>query len=584
MAIGYRTILSAEYNTENLAATVEVLRKWVTSKKGFDALPAKGEAFANASGGTLVANEILESDRGVSGYRWTLTEEWSPPGWYKNTDTSRAGVTQISLVFSPGELWLWVDVEPPTLEYVDSAGRERSETQPSGTPAFVSEILGEIEMHDGIESPDAEIQEIATLSHLGHLIGVLQDKTRRGAVYVTSPPEGSAAAGWLDRTQRILGRIEGMGFGYMLTSEARVAFNRTVASGHTIPAGAIRTFLPGAELGDTKDALRHRLLHASTIEESNDRRLQRIIRNAQIKRLRDVALPEALRNADYAFLRQKGLKTFEVLHTETAVAEHITDGERTEDLLKRLAEAEELLSMAFDENAALRHTAAGARQAAEELRVENEESYIDIAALREDRERDAREIEYLRRELQQLGGDGAAAAFAFVNTSIIQGHPSTFSELIDRVGTLPGIQYFGDRADAEDLDEYSDLGDAAVMKAWDAFVTFDAYATARADGLFEQSLSHYIQNAHHGFPMRISKVKWSEGETVRTNPKMVAQRTVSGLPAAIEPSGSRLLVAHIALATGRAGSPRLYFDDTVAAAGYVTVGYIGAHLDNTLTN
>lgn len=583
MAIGYRAILSAENNEKNLTATVEVLRKWITSKKGFDNLPRKGEALANDVGATLVANEILESDRGVSGYRWTLTEDWAPPRWYVNVDSARAGVTQISLVFSAGQLWLWVDVEPPTLAYVDSAGRERIEPQPSGTPAFVSEILDEVEMHDGLERPVADIQQIATLSHLKHLLDVLQDATRRGAVYVTSPPEDVAEGAWLNRTQRILGRIEGMGFGYMLTAEARDAFNRTVASGHTIPAGAIRTFLPGAELNGTKDAIRHRLLHASTIQESPDRRLQRIIRNAQIERLRDVGLPEALRNADYAFLRQQGLRTFEVLHTEAA-AEHAADNKRVDDLLKRLAEAEELLTLALDENASLRRTEAAARLTADDLRTENEEAYLDITLLREISEKNGREIEYLRRELSQLGSDGASAAFGYTDDAAVEDYPSTFRELVDRAMSLTGVKLFGDRADAEDLDEHSDLGDAAVMKAWDALVTFSAYAGARANGLFEQSLSHYIQNTHHGYPMRISKVKWSEGETVRTNAKMVAQRTVSGLPSSVDPTGSRLLVAHIAIATGRAGSPRLYFEDTVAAAGFVTVGYIGAHLDNTLSN
>lgn len=584
MAIGYRAILSAENNERNLTATVDVLRKWVTRKKGFDSLPAKGEAVANATGGSLVANEILESDRGVSGYRWTLTEEWEPPRWYTNAETSRTGVTQISLVFSAGQFWLWVDVESPTLEYIDSGGRERIETQPSGTPAFVSEILGKVEMHDGLETPVSEMQLIATESHLKHLTSVLEDATRRGAVYVTSAPEGVANDTWSQKARRILGRIEGMGFGYMLTGDAKEAFNRTVAPGHTIPAGSIRTFLPRAELDDAKDAIRHRLLHASTIRESTDRRLQRIIRNAQIERLRDADLPEVLRDADYAFLRQKGLRTFEVLHAQAAGTEYDAEHDPSADLLKRLAEAEELLAMALDENASLRRIETAARLMVDDLRTETEENYLDIASLREDREKAARENEYLRRELSRLGNDGAAAAFGFVDDSAVQGCPLTFRELVDRLDSLPGVKYFGDRADAEDLDEYSDLGDAAVMKAWDALVTFSAYAGARADGQFEQSLSHYIQNAHHGFPMRISKAKWSEGETVRTNAKMVAQRTVSGLPKSIDPSGSKLLVAHIALATGRAGSPRLYFEDTVAAAGFVTVGYIGAHLDNTLTN
>lgn len=584
MAIGYRAILSAENNDKNLASTVGVLRKWVTLKKGFASLAQKGEALVNSEGSTLVANEILESDRGISGYRWTLTEEWSPPRWYTNTESPRTGVTQISLVFSAGQLWLWVDIEPPPLEYVDSVGRERTETQPSGTPAFVSEILSEVEMHDGLERPVAEIQQIVTLSHLQHLIEVLQDSTRRGAVYLTSPPEGTASVAWLDQAERIFGRFEGMGFGYMLSAEAREAFNRTVASGHTIPAGSIRTFLPGAELADPKDALRHRLLHASTIRESQNRRLQRIIRNAQIERLRDVDLPVVLRDADYAFLRQKGLRTFEVLHTEVAKTEPETGADRTAILFTRLSEAEELLTMALDENESLRRTEAAARSTADVLRIENEEMYLDVTALREHHEKDRREIEYLRRELAQVGGDGAAAAFGYVDDDAVGDYPLTFHDLIERVDALTGVKYFGDRADAEDLDEYSDLGDAAVMKAWDAFITFHAYASARADGEFEQSLSHYINNTQHGLPMRISKVKWSEGETVRSNAKMMAQRTVSGLPTSIDPSCSKLLVAHIALATGRAGSPRLYFEDTAAAAGFVTVGYIGAHLDNTLTN
>lgn len=584
MAIGYRAVLSAEYNETNLTSIVDVLRKWVAVKKRFSSLPSDGEALANPDGATLVANEVSEGERGVSGYRWTLSEQWMSPPWYKNAETDRTGVTQISLVFSMGKLWLWVDVEPPTLEYVDSAGRERVEHQPSGTPAFVSDILSKVEMRDGMESPASEIEVIANEHHVDELKMVLEDPERRGAVYLTSPPDGISVEAWLRRAKKILGRFEGMGFGYMLSDAAREAFNSTVAPEHTIPAGALRTFLPGTDLEDPKDSLRHRLLHASTIRESKDSRLQRIIRNAQVERLRDIQLPDALRDADYAFLRQKGLRTFEVLHSvDTVVAEEPNAG-RTAELLKSLREAQELVTLALEENEALRRSASKARATAEALRAENEETYIDVTALRIDVEKDRREIDYLQRELTRLNAEGSAAAYGFVDDHASAEHPSTFRELIERLDGLSGIQYFGDRDDTEDLDELSDLGDAAVMKAWDAIVTFNAYAAARSDGHFEQSLSSYINNTKHGLTMRISRVKWSEGETVRTNSKMVAQRTVSGLPQSIDPSGSKLLVAHIALATGRAGSPRLYFEDTFAAAGFVTVGYIGTHLDNTLTN
>lgn len=583
MAIGYRAILSAEYSQDTLDRIVEILRTWAIGKKGFTALPSNGDAVVNHLDATLVANEVSESVRGISGYRWTLTEEWASPKWYKNTETSRTGITQISLVFSQGQLWLWVDIEPPTLEYIDRTGRERTEQQPSGTPAFVSEILSEVEMHDGVESPVSEIEIIANEFHVQHLKRVLRDTSRRGAVYVTSPPVGTSDKDWLRRVKRVIGSIEGMGFGYMLNNETRDTFNGTIASGHGVTPGSIRTFLPGAELDEPKDAVRHRLLHASTIQESRDARLQRIIRNAQIEHLRNVDLPDALRDADYAFLRQKGLRTFEVLHTVDPVDTAVPVDARTAELITRLHDAEDLLSMALDEHESLRKSSTTARAASEALRIENEETYLDIVDLRLGSERDRREIEYLRRELARSSSTGSAAAYGFDDEET-NDYPMTFDDLLDRLEELSGIKYFGNRSDTEDLDEYSDLGDAAVMKAWDALVTFHAYAMAREEDRFEQSLSHYINNTQHGLPMRISKVKWSEGETVRTNGKMMAQRTVSGLPTSIDPSGSKLLVAHIALATGRAGSPRLYFEDTTAAAGFVTVGYIGAHLDNTLTN
>lgn len=583
MAIGYRAVLSAEYTEQNLARTVDVLRKWVTWKKGFCALPSGGVALKNADAATLVADEFSEEDRGVSGHRWTLVEQWAPPPWYNNSETDRTGVTRITLVFSSGLMWLWVDVEPPTLEYIDSAGRDRLETQPSGTPAFVSDIFNRVEMHDGLEMPVPEIQNIVNDNHIEELLNVLRDTGRRGAVYVTSPPEDTSDIEWQERTSKILGRIEGMGFSYLLTSGARSAFNSVVAAGHRIPAGSMRTFLPGADLDNAKDSLRHRLLHASTIRESTDRRLQRIIRNAQIKRLRDLQLPDPLRDADYAFLRDKGLQTFEILRNADSVVAEQPTADRTAELLKRLGEAEELLNVALEENESLRMAVRSARKAAIALQDENDEAYIDIAVLRRDTEKDHRVIEHFQRELSQLGAAGATAAYGYVDNEEDE-YPSTFRELIACLGDLGGIRYFGDSHDAEDLDEYSDLGDAAIMKAWDAIVTFNTYANARKEGRFEHSLSQYINNTQHGLPMRIAKVKWGEGETVRTNAKMVAQRTVTGLPESIDPSGAKALVAHIALATGRAGSPRMYFEDTVAAAGFVTIGYIGAHLDNTLTN
>lgn len=579
--IGYQTVVSAPSEHGAMGSIINSLETWLTVRKKFQGLPKPGEKKVAANGAILEATETLDSERNVSGYRLTLTEEWDPPRWYSNHDNSRTGVTRISLVFGQERLWFWVDVEPPVLDYVDSSGVRRVEPQHSGTPAFVADVLARVDLVDGIESPSSEVQFLGAPGHVDHLESVLRDRSRRGLVYVTTPPEGVGDAEWAKNVQRILGRFEGMAFAFLLTGEARVNYNSRVADGHRIPAGSIRTFLPGADPSDPADSFRHRLLHASTISSSSPGRLQRIVRRRQVEHLRNAPLPDVLRDADYSFLREKSARAFNVVREDFSHGDqaHKKPSSSIESALK---DAEELLTLALDENQKLRDEAEGERLNAGLIRLENDEIYRNLQVLRCDKERLLREVDYLRQSLISSGG--AEFAHSFADSGVEEFYPATFFELVGSLDKVPGVRFFGDRRFAEELDEYSDLGDAALQKAWDALLTFDAYVQAREGGRFSGSLSHYIKNAQHGYLMRAVGIKWGEGETVKGNSKMAAQRTVSGLPKEISKTGSKLLVAHVALATGRAGSPRMYFDDSYSAAGFVTIGYIGSHLDNTLTN
>ncbi|WP_239237963.1 hypothetical protein [Micrococcus sp. ACRRV] len=490
-------------------------------------------------------------------------------------------MTRISIVFGQERLWFWTDVEPPILDYVDSAGVHHSEPQPSGTPAFVSDLLNRVDLVDGIETPSSHIQLIASESHVDHLEQVLRDDSRRGVVYVTTPPEGVSDSAWLTKVEKILGPFEGMAFAFMLTGGARVEFNSRVADGHRIPAGSIRTVLPGAGLSDPNDSFRHRLIHSSTIEKSTHRRLQRIVRRRQVEHLRNTPLPEVLRDADYSFLREKSARAFHAVRGDVS-ARASSSSDSPSIATQALADAEELLNIALDENEKLREEAEFERVNAGLLRLENDEMLRATHLLRTEEERLRREIDYLKQSLINAGG--AELAHSFVDVADEVFYPSTFAQLMDSFDRLSGVKFFGDRGIAEELDEYSDLGDSAIQKAWDSLLTFEAYVKARREGDFSGSLSHYVKNAQHGLLMRAVGIKWGEGQTVRENGKMKGQRTVYGLPREVSADGSKLMVAHVALATGRAGSPRMYFDDTFSACGFVAVGYIGPHLDNTLTN
>lgn len=582
MALGYRTILTADPIEENLSEMIRAFRGWVTGKKGYDELPSSG-VITHPSGATITASAYTNSDGSISAKRWRIVEDWAPPKWYDNPDTSRTGVTNVTLALAENKLWLWVDVEPPTLLWTNSNGREVEEVQMSGRPTFVQDILNAVNMKDGGAEPVSEFQVIASESHVEELARVLEDSARIGAVFVAATPDGGDATEWAEKITKLAGQIQGMGIGYALTPEARVLFNRRYGgAGHWVSPGAMRTFLPGADLSDRQDAFKHRLLHASTLRDSPEARIRRILRNAQLKRLSALRIPDVLREVDYEFLRNERLRPFAALHQPASATQIDEDEASVWRALAELAESE--VAKGLNENKALAQRVSAAEDFLAEMQAENDDQYALFARAREETASLLRQVDYLRRALTNLGAEGAAAAWSFVDDEGPREYPETFAELLDRVKELTGVRFTGDIEDALELDEHTVLGQAAVMKTWDALVTFDTYSRARSDASFDQSLSHFITHQKdHPHRVQIGKVVWSEGETVKSNEKFRAQRTLP-VDTKVDPSGEALMVAHVKISNLTGVAPRLYFLDTYSAVGHVTVGYLGSHMDNTMTN
>lgn len=580
MTLGYRAILTAGPTEDNLNAIINAFKGWIIEKKAFAELPTSG-AITHTPGATLTATSYSSDDGTVSAKRWSLVEDWAPPKWYKNSETPRAGITNVTLALAENRLWLWVDVEPPTLVYTNTNGREVEEVQPSGRPTFVRDILDTVVMNDGAAEPLSEFQVISGQTHVEELVRILADTERMGAVFVTATPDGIATDEWAEKVTRLAGQIQGMGIGYALTPEARAIFNRQYGgAGHWVSPGAMRTFLPGADLSDRQDAFKHRLLHSSTLQDSSEGRIRRILRNAQLKRLNELRIPDALREIDYEFLRKERLQPFAVLHTPDATDAPDDDAE----VWRALAEfAESEVKKGLNENRALARRASMSEIHLVEIQAENDEQYAQLTGLRNNAAALTRQVDYLRRKLIDLGGEGAAAAWSFVDEDAPFAYPNTFAEMLDRLTELAGVRFTGDIEDALELDEHTVLGQAAVMKTWDALMTFDTYSRARDEGAFDHSLSNFITHQDHGLRVQIGKVVWSEGETVKNNDKYRAQRMLSVDPK-VDPSGKTLMVAHLKLSNLTGVAPRLYFKDTYSDVGYVTVGYLGSHMDNTLTN
>jgi hypothetical protein len=584
MGLGYRTILTSQATPHNRDAILSIFKQWATQRKGFVSLPTEG-SVENDTGAVLSVETFSNSER--SGYRWELVENWSPPKLHyaAEVETTSRAVMHITLVQSGELLWLWVDIDAPTITVRMQNGETRTEIQRTGTPVFVSQIINSVEMFDGHASPMDGFQIVPNAPSVNEILETVEDTARIGAVFVTTPPHGDDVQQWRVKSDERSVAMQGLGIGYVLTAEAAAEFNNRVAYGFRVPPGAMRTFLPGARTTDPDDAFRHKLMHAASLRDSDERRVQRILRNAQIERLRSIRLPDVLRDADYEFLRQRRLQPFRVLHrkpvTTTATVDTSVLVAEIEELRKRLEEAKALATLAIEEHDALSKQVNYMTDLLELERAEAEDNYELYSEESRTNEKLTRKIAYLTKEVLRL--DGGSALAAEPDVSDIERVPETFAELLDMMGELDTVKFCGDRDEALALDEHTALGTAPVRKAWDAILTFDAYVRARKNGQYSNGLRNYIKNADHGFLVRASKLAWGEGETVRNNDKLSAQRTVP-VDEKVSKDGQLMMVAHVKLSRLTGIAPRLYFHDTYTEVGYVSVGYLGAHLDNTQTN
>lgn len=563
--------MTVDATAENAEAIHDVLRAWVVGRKGFSTLPASG-TVTSTKGAQLAALHD-----GEAAWRWEFSEQWTLPDWYSNTETSRIGVTTITLLSDGTTLWLWVDIEPPVMDYIEPwSGRRRVESHYTGTPNFVKVLIDKVAVRDGIATPLSGFQHVVTQAHVGELLEVLADDDRFGSVYVSSPPPGTSTRVWAKKAESLVGAVQGMGFGYVIAPELLDAFNSEVTPSHSVPRGGMRTFLPGARFGDSTDAHGHRVMYPTAMSSPDDRRLRRAIRNAQVARLEAYRLPRVLRDADYRFLRMEKLKAFDATATQSDDANVL--GEANARLVEQLRAAETDAQQFLTDYYVLEEQAADLKETVFLLESEVDSRYADLTIAQD-------EIANLRRQLISLGtAEGTEAAWAPVPDALRTEYPETFAQLLKWVPKLKGIAYYGDHDDALELDSQAGLGEAVVMKAWDTLRTLDTYVTVRKTGEYEGALHQYLSNQQHGHFVRTPQPQWNEGKTVRTNDRMSAQRRVTGIPEHIVEGGVLDIFAHFALATGRANSPRLYFEDRYGSAGIVLVGYIGGHLDVVSTN
>ena len=551
MGIAFRSIL--RFSTEDLllSKAEKIVNSWLATK-GWPQLAELSQSEVR-SDSSLSYTRISSPEEAV---RWVLSENWEKPSWAEREDGESR--TTISLIEKNEELWLWVEIDTPTIRFSDSrTGKSFAEPQFAQTPSVLDSFLRLNKAFDGRVPVASEPLLISRRRQVDELVmSLLTDPERVGAIFVTSPPHASDDTRWRADIRDMLSRARGMGYSYIVSRGLIDYFNDLVGEHLTIHPGSIRTFLPAVQIGDAADSQRHRRLTFTTLSSMDTAKAGRMLRSVQVARFRSVHLPSFFVEAERALVRTSRFPADSRAGSPNKV---VSESEYLEAIALAEIYEKELQEEKLN---------------SEELKDQVETLWLENAEFSKALEKLENQKSFLERKLVILSPQDAFEEAPQEN------RPESWGELVENIEVLPGLVFAGSTEAAQDLEHFEVIS-SALGKAWGGLKTLSAYSQMKKNREFRGSLEDYIRDTSHGGYCSISMLKW-ESESVENNPKYKVQRMIP-VPKLIDPSGFIMCKAHITLSRVPP-APTMYFFDAVEKDGTVFIGHIGAHLDNTLTN
>jgi len=626
MAVGYRSIFSLRHGQDAVRLTAEKFRSWL-ALKGYGVVAVAPGVHEVAEQAQLVVTELHAHD-GSRSLRYRLTESSSAVEW----------VTTVTVHCNDREDdWIWVDVNAPLSTPGPAASYERLVKNVdvagawwTGVPHMVRVILSAADAHDGEMIMSAR-PVLVTVADVDGLISAICDPGRRGAALVAAPVPDVPVSRMMGHAERLTRECIGLAGIYVLDVGAAAKLEESFAPSHSVPLGAVRTFLPEADPASAVDARRHRVLLARTIAEHAPGELAHLLGRANRSRARDLPLPSQVVQVDRMLSREEPAAVLRAVRetppdpftrrpgygpagpaparqaATTAVREVAIAGELLTSLVSEFqsgasradvpggpedmtARFRELLA---EGRGVLRsHREISRRLSALQDMLEDVEDDRDLVRARlEDEQLDHAETQAellkAKLELDRLRGilsragrvdqtrAGAAAAQS----------PGSFAELLERLDehVLARVIFTGDPKNALELDDFDPLGTWAA-KSWDVLRVLDGYAAARRRGELSKGVHAYLGHTppgRPGYPPGAHSTQ--ESEPVERSPKLRKLR-VFPVPRDIHPDGAIFMGAHFKIARKGLVSPRIYYHDDASQTGMIYVGYIGKHLPNTHTN
>jgi hypothetical protein len=626
MAVGYRSIFSLRHGQDAVRLTAEQFRSWLALKGyGFVAVaPGVHEVAEHAH---LVVTELHPPD-GSRSLRYRLTEDSSAGEWVTTVTVHSDGVD---------DDWIWVDVNAPPSMPGPPASPERlvkdvdaADAWWTGVPHMVRVILSAADAHDG-EMILSSRPTLVTVADVDGLISAICDPGRRGTALVAAPIPDVPVSTMIGHVERLTRECVGLAGIYVLDAGAAAKLEESFAPSHSVPLGAVRTFLPEVDPASAVDARRHRVLLARTIAEQAPGKLAHLLGRANRSRALNLPLPSHVAQVDRLLSREEPATVLRAIQATpsdpfvrrpgegaaglapagkaetTAVREVAIAGELLTSLVSEFqsgaahadrpggpddmtARFRELLA---EGRGVLRgHREISRRLAALQDMLEEVEDDRDLVRARLEDEQlghaeTQAELLKAKLELDRLRGilsrsgrvDQTRAAVAAAQS------PGSFAELLERFDehVLSFVIFTGDPKNALELDDFDPLGTWAA-KSWDVLRVLDGYAAARRRGEFSKGVHAYLSHTppgRPGYPPGAHSTQ--ESEPVERSPRLRKLR-VFPVPKNMHPDGAVFMDAHFKIARKGLVSPRIYYHDDASRTGKIYVGYIGKHLPNAHTN
>jgi len=626
MAVGYRSIFSLRHGQDAMRLTAEQFRQWL-ALKGHGLVAVTPGVHELAEYVQLVVTELGPHD-GSRSLRYRLTESSSAGDWVTTVTVHRDG----------GEDdWIWVDVNAPPSTPGPAASYERllkdvdaADAWWTGVPHMVRVILSAADAHDGEMTLSAR-PTLVTVADVDGLISAICDPGRRGTALVAAPIPNVSVPRMISHVERLTRECVGLAGIYVLDTGAAEKLEESFAPSHSVPLGAVRTFLPEVDPASAVDARRHRVLLARTIAEQPPGKLAHLLGRAHRSRALNLPLPAHVAHVDRLLSREEPAAVLRAIQetppdpfargSGDGAAGLAPAGSAAIAAVREVAIAGELLTSLVSEfqagapradvpggpddmTARFRELLAegrgvlrGHREISRRLaalqdvleeveddrdlvRARLEEEQLDHAETQAELLKVKLELDRLRGILSRAGRVDQTRAAAAAAQS-----PGSFAELLERLDehVLPCVIFTGDPKNALELDDFDPLGTWAA-KSWDVLRVLDGYAAARRRGEFSKGVHAYLGHTppgRPGYPPGAHSTQ--ESEPVERTPRLRKLR-VFPVPTGLHPDGAVFMGAHFKIARKGLVSPRIYYHDDASQTGKIYVGYIGKHLPNAHTN